>query len=107
MPEQQLDLFSASGIPVAQVLPQQPASFPAVTDLDDDALIAAIPTASLGDCAALTAEAAHRKLADAIPALEALCRSFAGFGIERVVPEQSVALRALGEIGETALRFGP
>jgi len=99
MPEQQLDLFSASGIPVAQVLPQQPASFPAVTDLDDDALIAAIPTASLGDCAALTAEAARRKLADAIPALEALCRSFAGFGIERVVPEQSVALRALGEIG--------
>ena len=70
-----------------------------MTDLDDQALIAEIPTASLGDCAALTAEAARRKLAAAVPALEALCRSFAGFGIERVVPEQSAALRALGEIG--------
>ena len=99
MPEQQLDLFAAFGFPVEQPLRQHPAGLPAVTDLDDQALIAEIPTASLGDCAALTAEAARRKLAAAVPALEALCRSFAGFGIERVVPEQSAALRALGEIG--------
>ena len=68
-------------------------------DLDDEALIAAIPAANLGDCTALATEAARRRLAAAIPALEALCRRFAGFGIDRVVPEQSAALRALAVIG--------
>jgi hypothetical protein len=99
MLEQQLDLFSAAGIPVERPLPQDLGLRPAVTNLDDEALIAAIPTASLGDCAALAAEAARRRLAPAIPALEALCRRFTGFGIDRVVPEQSDALRALAVIG--------
>jgi hypothetical protein len=98
-PEQQLDLFSAASIPVEQPLPQGLARRPAVVDLDDQALIAAIPASNLGDSTALAAEAARRRLAAAIPALAALCRRFAGFGIDRVVPEQSAALRALAEIG--------
>jgi HEAT repeat protein len=99
MPEQQLNLFSAAGIPVEQALPQRLARLPAAVDLGDEALIAAIPAANLGDCTALATEAARRRLAAAIPALEALCRRFAGFGIDRVVPEQSAALRALAVIG--------
>ena len=99
MPEQQLDLFSAAGIPVAQPLPQGLARRPAVVDLDDQELIAAIPAANLGDSTTLAAEAARRGLAAAIPALEALCRRLAGFGIDRMVPEQSAALRALAVIG--------
>jgi len=99
MPEQQLDLFSAAGIPAEQPLSQALARPPAVVYLDDEALIAAIPAANFGDCTALATEAARRRLAAAIPALEALCRRFAGFGIDRVVPEQSAALRALAVIG--------
>jgi HEAT repeats len=99
MPEQQLDLFSAAGIPAEQPLPQGLERRPAVVDLDDQALIAAIPASNLGDSTALAAEAARRRLAAAIPALAALCRRFAGFGIDRVVPEQSAALRALAVIG--------
>lgn len=99
MLEQQLDLFSGAGIPVEQLLSQGLALRPAATDLDDEVLIAAIPLANLGDCAALAAEAARRRLAAAIPSLEALCRRFSGFGINHMVPEQSAALRALAEIG--------
>jgi hypothetical protein len=99
MLEQQLDLFSAADFPVERPLPQDLALRPAVVDLDDEALIAAIPAANLGDSTALTAEAARRRLAAAIPALEALCRRFSGFGIDQMVPEQSAALRALAAIG--------
>jgi hypothetical protein len=70
-----------------------------VVDLDDDALITAIPAANLDDSTALTVEAARRRLAAAIPALENLCRRFADFGIDHMVPEQSAALRALAVIG--------
>lgn len=100
MPEEQLDLFSASGIP--------PASRPAATarqeapppeDLDDATLIATIPAAGATDGPALAAEAGRRGLVAAIPALEELCRRFAGFGVDRAVPEQVAALEALATIG--------
>jgi hypothetical protein len=99
MLEQQLDLFSAKGITVEQPFPQRLAFCPAVAVLGDEALIAAIPAANLDDCAALVAEAARRRLIAAIPALEALCRRFAGFGVDHMVPEQSAALRTLAVIG--------
>ncbi len=99
MLEQQLDLFSAAGIAAEQPSPPNLALRPAVADLNDEALIAAIPEATLGDCTALASEAARRRLAAAIPALEALCRRFTGFGIDRVVAEQSAALQALAAIG--------
>ncbi|HEX5864011.1 MAG TPA: hypothetical protein VF014_07105 [Casimicrobiaceae bacterium] len=53
MLEQRLDLFLAPGIPAEKPLPQNLALRPAVADLDDEALIAAIPAANLGDCIAL------------------------------------------------------
>lgn len=67
--------------------------------MDDAALIAAIPGASLVDSAALAAEAARRRLHAAVPALAALCRRLTGFGADRLVPEQEAALRALAAIG--------
>ncbi|MGH6898455.1 MAG: HEAT repeat domain-containing protein [Geminicoccaceae bacterium] len=100
MREWQLDLFSASGIPPenhAQPNIGQPEIVPA--DLDDDALIAAIPAAGIADAPALAAEAGRRRLVAAIAALEQLCLRFAGFGLERAVPEQVAALQALALIG--------
>jgi hypothetical protein len=47
----------------------------------------------------LAAEAGRRRLAAAVPGLEALCRRFSGFGIDHMVPEQAAALRALAAIG--------
>jgi hypothetical protein len=61
-------------------------------------LIAAIPDSNLADSIALAAEAGRRRLAAAVPSLEALCRRFSGFGIDRMVPEQAAALQALAVI---------
>lgn len=72
---------------------------PPAADLSDAALIAAIPEASLTTCHALAGEAARRRLAGAVPALEALCRQFKGFGLRRAIPEQAAALQALAAIG--------
>src|SRR6266446_1968226 len=98
MSEQQLDLFSAAGI-WEQPLPQSVGYPTAAAELDDQQLVAAIPGSNLADSATLAGEAGRRRLAAAIPALEALCRRFAGFGVERVVPEQAAALQALAMVG--------
>jgi hypothetical protein len=66
--------------------------------LDDAALIAAIPCVRQADCSAVTAEAVRRGLLLAVPALEALCRRFKGFGVEHAVPEQVVAVQALAAL---------
>lgn len=65
---------------------------------DDDALIAAVPRASLADCRDLAAEAGRRRLTRAVPALEVLCRRFKGFGLEHAIPEQIAALQGLAAI---------
>src|SRR5258705_7577021 len=99
MCDQQLDLFSLSGIQAERPLPQSTELRPAATALDDQALIAAIPeSTNLADSIALAAEAGRRRLAAAIPSLETLCRRFSGFGIDRMVPEQAAALQALAVI---------
>jgi HEAT repeats len=98
--EQQLDLFAATGVPPERQ--SRPDSRPqelVAADLDDGALVAAIPGAGLAEAAALAAEAGRRRLLAAVPALERLCLCFAGFGLERVVPEQAAALDALALIG--------
>jgi hypothetical protein len=100
MPERQLDLFEGSGIPPSSArtgVGVGPRTAPA--GLDDPALIGALPWAGLIEAQDLATEVARRRLAAAIPALEQLCRRFAGFGLERPVPEQVAALRALGQIG--------
>jgi HEAT repeat protein len=68
-------------------------------DYSDAALIAAIPDGNGTTCRALTEEAARRRLAAAVPALEALCRRFKGFGVHHAVAEQKAALQALADIG--------
>jgi hypothetical protein len=100
MREQQLDLFSATGIsPERRPRPDPGSDELIAADLDDAALVAAIPWASLAEAPALAAEAGRRGLVAAVPALEQLCRRFAGFGLERAVPEQVAALEALALIG--------
>ena len=47
----------------------------------------------------MAAEAGRRRLVAAVAALEQLCLRFAGFGLERAVPEQVAALQALALIG--------
>ena len=70
-----------------------------MAELDDAALIQAIPAASLVDGPALAREAGRRRLAAAVPVLERLCLRFTGFGIDQGIPEQAAALEALAMIG--------
>jgi hypothetical protein len=97
--ERQLDLFADAGTRLEPCLPPSKELSPPPAELPDDVLIAALPSASLANSAVLAAEAARRRLAAAVPALCALCRRFAGFGGERIVPEQAAALQALADIG--------
>src|SRR5262245_42439023 len=86
---EQLDLFSASSGPAQRNLPGgAPGRVIACDTLDDDSLLAAIPGAGMRETVALVAEAGRRRLPAALPVLEALCRRFAGFGADQVVPEQ-------------------
>jgi hypothetical protein len=96
----QLDLFAGSGNRPEQTgAPTAARKRPVPSELDDDALIEAIPHASVGDCRSLAAEAGRRRLVGAVVALEVLCRRFRGFGLEHPVPEQTAALEAMAEIG--------
>jgi len=97
--ERQLDLFAGAGQRQDEPAPAVGRPPLAAAKLDDDALLAALRYASLSDCRALAGEAGRRRLAAAIPALNALCRRFRGFGIEREIPEQAAALEALEMIG--------
>ena len=99
MRDQQLDLFSSADIEADWPLPRCIEQRREATFLDDQALIAAIPESDRIDSIALTHEAGRRKLRAAVPALEALCRRFSGFGSRRLLPEQAAALSALGTIG--------
>jgi HEAT repeat protein len=97
---QQLDLFSVSAGPAERDLPGGMAGQVIACDaLDDDSLLAAIPGAGMRETLALVADAGRRRLPAAIPVLEALCRRFAGFGADRIVPEQAAAVDALVVIG--------
>ncbi len=103
MHDGQLDLFASAGI-----RHEDPPRFPQphreptpAADLTDAALVAAIPDASLATCQSLADEAARRKLVATVPALEALCRRFKGFGLQHAVPEQTASLQALAAIGGT------
>ncbi|HLK83351.1 MAG TPA: HEAT repeat domain-containing protein [Xanthobacteraceae bacterium] len=100
--ERQLDFFSDAGVGIdpgsqSSEVPR-PGQSPA-SEIDDEALIAAIPQSGLADSAMLAAEAGRRRLAAAVPPLAALCRRFAGFGGRRPIPEQVAAIEALVTIG--------
>lgn len=98
---QQLDLFAAGGVRPAAVADGRARETVRVAELSDAQLIESIPSAGLSDCAALTEESVRRGLRAAVPALEALCRRFRGFGLHRAVPEQISALHALAALGGT------
>ncbi len=100
MAEEQLDLFAATGtLSECRLQSDSGPQVLAAAELDDDELIAAIPWAGLAPALALAAEAGRRGLLAAVPALEQLSLRFAGFGLERTVPEQVAALDALALIG--------
>jgi hypothetical protein len=99
MPQRQLDLFDAAGFrPDCTVPAEAERVRPTPSALDDEALVVAIQWASQADCHALAAEAGRRRLACAVPALEALCRRFKGFGVGLAIPEQTAALHGLALI---------
>ena len=97
---EQLDLFSGAGVassgsdagPVAWA-PLDP------TRLSNAELIAVLPRARQNEASGLVQEAVRRGLQAAVPALEALCRRFSGFGLDRAVTEQTAALRSLASLG--------
>ncbi len=103
MAGRQLDLFAGSGNRSEQTAtPVAARKRPIASELDDGALIVAIPHASLGECHVLRRnEAGRRRLVGAVVALDALCRRFRGFGLEHPVPEQTAALETLAEISGT------
>src|SRR5260370_28341585 len=83
----QPDLFAAAGVQAAHPVPsqeQRPRLVP--NDLDDAALIAAIPGAGLADCHALAAEAGRRRLAAAVHPLEAPWPRLRGVRLRPGVP---------------------
>jgi hypothetical protein len=98
--DRQLDLFHPHR--PASALHQPPLRPVPLLDpaaLSDAALIAALPEAGLQDYAALAREAGRRRLAASVPALARLCRRFAAWGGDVLVPEQVAALDALTRIG--------
>jgi HEAT repeat protein len=99
MSERQLDLFSDGGEGGSQSSSQFMRRCPVSSEMDDEALIAAIPGSSLADSWILAAEAGRRRLSAAVPALATLCRRFAGFGTRRAVSEQAAAFEGLAMIG--------
>ena len=70
--------------------------------MDDADLIARIAESGRAGTIALAGEAGRRRLAVAVPTLEAICRRFAGFGADRPICEQAAALDALAAIGGAA-----
>ena len=99
----QLDLFSARA-PLREPDPR-PGEIVRCVDasaLSDDVLVAAIPHASIAESRLLAAEAARRRIAAAIPALENLCHRLTGYGRDCLVPEQVAALEALSALGGAA-----
>lgn len=95
------DLFSARGFP-AEGDGTRIEKDPAVdwNMLGEERLIADLANANMADGLAIVAEIGRRKASAAIPALERLCQRFAGFGLNRIVPEQAAVLDALVSIGE-------
>jgi hypothetical protein len=100
MSDGQFDLFAGIGItPARQLPPDAKPAGPSPASLDDVALLEAIPASGLADGPPLAAESGRRRLVAAIPVLEDYCRRFAGFGVQRALPEQVAVLDALAAIG--------
>jgi len=95
--EGQLDLFSRSRGEAHRGRPSGPKAVEP-RSLTDEELLRAVPASGLADGPALMAEIGRRRLAAAVPVLEAHGRRFSGFGLDQPVPEQQAAVLALGAI---------
>jgi hypothetical protein len=69
MCEQQLDLFSSADVKLEWPLPLGAGLRPMPMELDDQALIVALPDSNLADSTELAAEAGRRRLVAAVPSL--------------------------------------
>lgn len=101
MARQQLDFFSTSASPSESCSSSNAVNQPVKppSSLEDAEIVAQIPKAGVVEAPLLATEAGHRRLTGAISALESLCQRFAGFGLNRRIPEQEAALDALVMIG--------
>ena len=99
----QTDLFGDRGTvaPVAA-----PAARPPCPDtLSDEELLARLPGAGIAEAGLLCSLVAERGLGDrALPALGSLWRRFAGFGQDRLLPEQVAVVETLAKIGTAHAR---
>jgi hypothetical protein len=103
---EQLDLFSGAGISPSPETDEDSIDWAPLdpSRLSDAELIAVLPRARQNEAPGLAQEAVRRGLADAVPALEALCRRFSGFGLDREVTEQVAALSGLTSLGGAAAK---
>lgn len=102
----QLDLFAERGRVTARLAAEPtaaPASAPVAT-LSDDDLLELIHKAGPSNIEAACSEVVSRSLEAAVPALEALWRRFAGFGVEKPLREQLAVLDTLARLGGTDAR---
>ena len=102
----QLDLFAGRGRVIPRLVPDAmvpPAAAPVET-LSDDDLLESVPKAGPSNIEAVCSEIVSRCLAAAVPALEALWRCFAGFGVEKPLREQLAVLQTLARLGGTHAR---
>lgn len=99
MDHRQLNLFSSLPPLAGPSPPTDPARGINVDDMADAPLIDAISSSARADVVAAMAEVSRRRLTVAVPALAAVCRRFAGFGIDSPVAEQVAALEALSALG--------
>ena len=102
----QLDLFADRGRVMARHVPvpmAPPAAAPVAT-LSDDDLLESIQEAGPSNIEAVGSEIVSRSLEAAVPALDALWRRFAGFGVEKPLREQLAVLDTLARLGGTDAR---
>src|SRR6516162_3954178 len=98
MLELQFDLFSDAAR-LSDFAPDTPQAPLAPAKMDEEALIEALAQSRLAESVQLAHEAGRRRLSAGVPALADLCLRLAGFGMDRLVPEQAAALEALAAIG--------
>ena len=97
----QLDLFAERGRVISRRAPEPmapPAAAPVET-LSDDDLFESIQKAGPSSIEAVCSEVVSRSLEAAVPALDALWRRFAGFGVETPLREQLAVLDTLARLG--------
>jgi hypothetical protein len=101
--EHQFDLFADAvpqrRLPASSAVETRPVD---VTILSDDDLLERLRQTGVSEYRCLVHEVTRRKLSSAIPALEALILRHAGFGKDRVIPEQAAAIEALVAVGGRA-----